>query len=274
VDLVRGASGGLLLGVPLVFTNEVWGLGHETRPGRALLVLGLTAVPLVILNRTSGFRSTTDVRTADALADTIEALALGFVIAGGLMLAIRQVTFSTPLAAALATIAYETVPCAIGIGLARHLLRETGGGDSGDSGGTAAGKRDLNGTVVDLGATALGATVVAISIAPTAEVLEVAATMTPGYLLVLVATSLVASHCIVFVAGFSDQEHRRTHEGIFQHPLSETVAAYLMSLLVAAAMLWLFQVIDGSVPSDHLLTVVVVLGLPACIGGAAGRLAT
>jgi putative integral membrane protein (TIGR02587 family) len=276
VDLVRAASGGLLLGVPLVFTNEVWGLGRSTNPARALVALALTALVLVVLNRSSGFRDSADVRTIDAAADAIEGLAVGVVIAAVLMLVIRQITLETPLPAALWTVAYEAVPCALGVGLARHILREKGD-DAGDdnSGGSGTKRRsDLNGTLIDLGATILGATVVAISIAPTQEVLQVAATMTPANLLLLVATSLLASYCIVFVAGFSDQEHRRSHEGVLQSPISETVAAYLVSLVVAAGMLWFFEVVDLSTPNDHLLTTVVVLGLPACIGGAAGRLAT
>lgn len=269
VDLVRGASGGMLLGVPLIFTNEVWTLGHTTDPPRALATLALTGVGLVVLNHTSGFRSDSDRRIRDAAADAVEGLAIGVVIAGVLLLTIRQITLTTPLGAALSTIAYEAVPCSLGVGLARLLLRERGGED-----GSSKRQRDgLNGTLVDLGATVLGAIVVAISIAPTEEVLQVAATLSPGNLLILIAVSLVASYAIVFVAGFSDQEHRRAHEGVLQSPVSETVAAYLLSLVVAAALLWFFEVLDPSAPTDQVVTMVVALGLPASIGGAAGRLA-
>ena len=86
--------------------------------------------------------------------------------------------------------------------------------------------------------------------------------------------SLLASFCIVFVAGFSKEQQRRNQEGVFQHPLSETVACYLVALVGSAVMLWYFQRLDLSAPWQETLSHVVVLGLPASIGGAAGRLAT
>lgn len=268
-DLVRGASGALLLGVPLIFTNEVWELGSTTDPKRSLLVLVVTGAVLVALNRTSGFRDDADHRLRDAAVDAAEGLALGAVLATVLLLVIRQVEPGTPLPTAVATIAYETVPCAIGVGLARILLRDRDD-DEEKSGARSDG---LSGTLLDLGAAALGATVLALSIAPTQEVLQVAAAMTPPYLLGLVATSLVASYAIVFVAGFADQDARRAHKGVLQRPVSETVAAYLVSLAVALLMLGFFEVVDTRTPPDHLVALVVALGLPACIGGAAGRLA-
>ena len=45
----------------------------------ALIVLGLTLGTVTVLNRTSGFRSTKDVRLTDALVDGVEAVALGLV---------------------------------------------------------------------------------------------------------------------------------------------------------------------------------------------------
>jgi putative integral membrane protein (TIGR02587 family) len=291
-DLARAASGALLLGVPLVYTNEVWRLGHATDPTRALVVLAVTYLLLLALNRTSGFRDDAPVRLRDAAGDAVEGLAVGVTVAGALMLVIGQVSLDTPLRAALATVAYEAVPCALGVGLARHLLRDRGDdaadddddddrqGDRGDRhpparAGRHHGRQDgaVAGTLLDLGATALGALVIALSVAPTQEVLQVAAAMSPTRLLLLVGASLATSYVIVFVAGFSDQEHRRNHKGVLQRPLSETVAAYLVSLAVSALMLVFFEVDDRSTPRDELLTMVMALGLPACIGGAAGRLA-
>ena len=92
-------------------------------------------------------------------------------------------------------------------------------------------------------------------------------------LLSVVVLSVAASYVIVFVAGFGDQPSRRGQEGLFQHPMTETVSAYLVALLSAAAMLWFFQRIEGPVLSAATFTQVLLLGLPAAVGGAAGRLA-
>ena len=88
----------------------------------------------------------------------------------------------------------------------------------------------------------------------------------------ITAGSKPAIGAIVFVAGFSNQAGRHAHEGIFQRPLSETIFSYLVALLVATMLLWLFQ--RGIEPWTDVVTRVVVLGLPAAVGGAAGRLAT
>ena len=135
---------------------------------------------------------------------------------------------------------------------------------------TTDGSTPLNTTVADLGASLIGAIFVSLSIAPTDEVPHISASRGPVALLAIVAASLLIAYAIVFVAGFSGQIERRSAPGLLQHPVIETLAAYVVSLVAAAAMLWLFQ----REASAHVtLTHVIVLGFPAAIGGAAGRLA-
>jgi putative integral membrane protein (TIGR02587 family) len=119
----------------------------------------------------------------------------------------------------------------------------------------------------------LGATVIAFSIAPTDEVPTIAAALTGPWLVALVLASLALSYVIVFEANFGVQARRRTRPGVIPSPLTETVLAYVLSLLMAALMLWLFQQIRPGDPPRQWLAYVLVLGLPATIGGAAGRLA-
>ena len=56
-DVVRAVSGGLLFGVPLLYTMEVWWTGTHTEPHQMLVLLTLLALPIFALNRTAGFRS-------------------------------------------------------------------------------------------------------------------------------------------------------------------------------------------------------------------------
>ncbi len=113
----------------------------------------------------------------------------------------------------------------------------------------------------------------AFSIAPTDEIPLIAGAVTAPWLLVIVAASLLISYAIVFQADFADQAGRRRHEGLFQRPFPETAAAYVISLAVAAAMLLFFQRIGPDQSWETWVTWTIVLGLPATIGGAAGRLA-
>jgi putative integral membrane protein (TIGR02587 family) len=267
VDVVRAASGGMLIGLPLLYTMEVWWIGSSTDPERMLGVLALTFVVVFVLNRTSGFRSSQDVRLVDALADTVEALAIAVVCVAALLVLLREITPDTPMREMLGKIAYESTPFGIGIGLARHFLRR--GRTEADDGESSR----VNATLADVGATMIGSVFVAFNIAPTDEVPMLSAAMPPGWLLGVVVASLGISYCIVFEAGFSNEEQRRGDSGLFQRPVTETVFCYLLSLVSSALMLWYFQRVDSEMPWQTILSYTVVLGLPAAVGGAAGRLA-
>ena len=271
--VVRAASGGLLFGVPLLYTMEVWWTGTHTSPRQMLLVLALLCVPVLALNKTTGFRLSRDVRTRDAIADTVEALAIGVVVTAVVLVLLQEIGPDSALRAALGKVVYEAVPFCLGVGVARHFLhggRADPDRDDGD-GNEADDASRLHPTLSDLGATVLGATFISLSIAPTDEVPMIASAMSPAWLLALVAMTLVTSYAIVFAAGFHNEEERHTQQGPFQRPITETVVSYLVSLVVAGLLLWLFQ--RGIRPSADLLTRVVVLGFPAAVGGAAGRLA-
>lgn len=276
VDIVRAVSGGLLFGIPLLYTMEVWWLGSSTEPGAMVAVLALTYAVVVLLNRTSGFRSTKDVRLVDAMMDGVEAVALGIVSVVVLLLVLQEITLDTPVREMLGKAVYEAMPFGIGIALAHHFLRRgrsEGDDDDGASGKSAKNEDALGATAADIGATIIGAVFVAFNIAPTDEIPMLAATMGAPSLFGVVVLSLVISFCIVFVAGFSNEEQRHSQQGILQHPITETVASYLLALVCAAAMLWFFQRLDFAAPWGETLRDVIVLGLPASVGGAAGRLA-
>lgn len=282
VDLVRATSGGMLFGIPLIYTMEVWWIGSETTPPRMLAVLALMFVPVLLLIRTSGFRPQPDVLWRHALMDSVETVALGLVSVTALLVLLREITSQTPLQEALGKIVYEAAPFAIGIAVAQHMLRrgraqgdeETSGTGGGAKGGRAESSDSLVATLADMGATFVGAMFVAFNVAPTDEVPMLAAAMPPVWLLAVMGASLLTSYSIVFIAGFSNQEQRRNQPGILQHPITETVVSYLLSLVSAAVMLWFFQRLGSGLPFGVSLSHVVVLGLPAAVGGAAGRLAT
>ncbi|MGI8651343.1 MAG: DUF2391 family protein, partial [Geodermatophilaceae bacterium] len=121
--------------------------------------------------------------------------------------------------------------------------------------------------------TLIGALFVAFNIAPTEEIPRLAAASSPPALLAVMAASLLISYGIVFQAGFGDQAKRRAQRGILQHPITETAGAYVVALIASVAMLLFFRNLQPGDPWPMLLDHVVLLGLPAAVGGAAGRLA-
>jgi putative integral membrane protein (TIGR02587 family) len=265
IDLTRAAAGGLLIGVPLLFTMEMWAIGTHTEPLQIAGLLALTFFVLLALNRTLGFRSRADTTLADALVDTVIALAVALVLVAGVLALLGEIDADTRMRHALGKVANQVLPFSLGIGVARHFLRQDRAeSDEGDEPG-------LSPTVADVGATVVGAMAVALSIAPTDEVGVLAGQLEGARLLAVIGVSLVTSYGIVFVAGFVNQGRRFAQRGVIQHPVTETVVCYLVALVVSGALLALFQRLDGS--PGHRLTAVVVLGLPAAVGGAAGRLA-
>ena len=202
-DLIRGASGGFLFGIPLIYTMEVWWIGSYIEPPLMLAVLAATYAIVFLLNG-----------------------------------------------------------------------KEEQNTDNSDTKESTSKKIERNHFLNDVGATLIGAIFIAFNISPTDEIPMLSAAVSPPWLLAIIAASLVISYGIVFAAGFTTQEARIQHEGLFQRPLEETLLSYFVSLVAAAAMLWFFHRLDFSDPWTLWLHQTLLLGFPATIGGAAGRLAT
>jgi putative integral membrane protein (TIGR02587 family) len=278
VSLVRAASGGLLFGIPLLYTVEMTWIGQHTSPGQAMVVLAASLLLLTVLNRTAGFRAHADTTFRDAAMDAVEGVALAIVLVLAVLLLLGAYDTSTPLQVILGMTAYEVLAVCVGVGVATHLLREKSDDEAPGAGSQRRSRptrspaaTPINATVADLGASLIGAVFIALSIAPTDEVEQVSASRGPIWLLAIMAASLLIAYASVFVAGFTGQTRRRTSPGLLQHPVIETVASYVVALAASAIMLSLFQRADA--PASVVLSHVIVLGLPAAIGGAAGRLA-
>jgi len=270
-DLMRGIAGAFLFGAPFLYTMEVWWKGNFTAPPRMLLILGIAYLALVLLNIKGGFRAEQPRSRVQILVESAEGLAIALFTAAFSLALLGILRFETGVDAGLGRVITLSLPFAIGVGIANNLLLRTDDSDSGPTRDRP--QHPWRSTLSDAGAALLGAIVVASSIAPTDEIPMIASSLSPVRLLLIMASSLLLSYIIVFEANFGAQQQRRSHRGFFQSPVSETLAAYLISLAISMLMLWLFQVIRVSDPVNQWVSYIIVLGLPATIGGAAGRLA-
>ncbi len=270
-DLIRGVCGGFLFGIPLLYTMEVWWIGSLADPVQRISSLAATFIGVFLLNRTAGFRKTANIRFQDAAMDSVEAIAIGFVCAFCVLVLLREITVETRLSGALGKLIFEAMPFSIGVALARSYLNgdRTQAKDSQDN---HRGDSGIHPTLADLGATFLGATIFAFNVAPTDEIPMLAAAISPPWLLGIVAASLLISYGIVFEAGFTNQAKREQQRGLFQRPFSETVISYVVSLVAAVLLLIFFHTLKFEDPSTMWLSYTIILGLPATVGGAAGRL--
>jgi putative integral membrane protein (TIGR02587 family) len=160
-------------------------------------------------------------------------------------------------------IVLQAVPLSIGASVANSVFRRFSAGQGGED-ELPEGSGFLN----DLGATIVGSVLIGFGIAPTDEGATLAAELDYAHLAAIVVLSLLLSYGIVFASGFDVGQG----PGPFQKPLTETALSYLISLLVAAGILYLLDVIHSGTPLHLAFAMIIVLGLPATVGGAAGRL--
>ena len=304
--ILRGAAGSFLFGIPLLYTVEVWAIGSATDSLRLLWVQAATFVVVLLLTQIEGFRRSLSIAPLETVLESIEALGIGIICAAIALALLRRITLETPLSEALGKLIFEGVPFSLGVTLARSTLSRRPNqnrrttetdlsllGPSANADPNAASKLGtdlssrldtrlspslsttvgtvINDTLVDIDATIIGAIVIAFSIAPTEEIAIIAAALPPLWLLLIMGASITISYIIVFASGFTDRT-QRVERGLLLSPLTETLVAYLVVLFASALMLIFFQQLGTGDPWQEWLSNIIVLGLPASVGGAAGRI--
>lgn len=278
-DFARAVSGAFVFAIPLLYTMETWWIGESAELPKLLLFLagGFLVAFGLARTTTGGFKAETSLGAS--LEQAVDVVAVGLVGGVVVLLVLNQIGPGDPPAAVLGKVVLQAVPLAIGASVANAIFGPRGDknrqGDDGDGepAGTGSGSKPGDARhelLADLGATVVGAIFVGLAIAPTAEIPMLAAEMELGHELALVGLSLLLSYAVVFASGFGTGQGEQS--GPFQHPLTETAFAYVVSLLVALACLALFDQIEAGDAPAEVLSMVLVLGLPTAIGGAAGRL--
>lgn len=275
--MIHDLAGAFLFGVTFLFTMELWWRGNTARPPQMLFAMAVTYTALVALERVAMARKNGNEPWLRTLTEAAQALATGLFAATLGLLLIGFISPTDGLHAIIGRIVMEGLPFSLGVGLADILLGEKE--DGAHKKGRQEGKANRGGhaevgyrILVRAGATAFGATIIALALSATDEIPLLASHVTYPHLLGIVGASLIISYLIVFASNFVATEAREVHGG-FDAPLVETVMSYVISLIMAAGMLWLYQLLHIGDPLNQWVSDTIVLGLPASIGGAAGRLA-
>ena len=256
-DVMRGVAGGVLLGVPLLYTQETWSHGRSLSPVIILVGLLGTFAINVALSYYVGFRPG---RTHRPLEDALVGMGLSVLLSALLLLLLDRVGQETALENVLGIAALTAIPVSIGFSIGVALAPLSGAEKSEDipSGGG------------DLLVAAGGALVFALNIAPTEEPILLAAELGGVHLGLLVVASLVLPYLMVFFAEFGGRDRRVASDGATQGPLTETLLAYAVAFVISAALLTMFGRVDEV---DGIATArVVTLAFPASIGAALGRM--
>jgi putative integral membrane protein (TIGR02587 family) len=260
LDLVRAFAGAFIFAMPLLYTLEMWTIGATTAFWKLQVMLVAVLLLNVVVNYFSGFKE--DTSWKGALEQAVEVMAVGLVAATVVLLVIGRISFADPLESVMGKIVIQAVPLSIGASVANSIFRSPGAGHPEDE------ELEGSGFFNDVGATVVGSVLIGFGIAPTDEGIVLASELDYLHLATVIVLSLLLSYGIVFASGF-DRGHG---PGPFQKPLTETALSYLISLAVCGVVLYLLDAIHSGTPAHLALAMIIVLGLPATIGGAAGRL--
>ena len=269
-DLVRAMGGGLFIGLPLLFTMEMWAHSFLLPSWKIIVLIGVAFVVVVGYSAVSGFRRE---RTwGELLSDSVETLGIAAVVSAVALLLLGRIGLETGLRDAVGKIALEMIPVAFGVSLAGTQLAapEDDPEEAADQGSSVADGAGV-GTFGRLFVAAGAALVFALNIAPTEEPMLLGIEAQSWLLLLVVPATLAMTFAIVFYADFRGGRSFDGGDSPLDNPIGETLAAYAVSLLVSLLLLWAFGRTDG-VSASAIVGQTVMLAVVASFGAAAGRL--
>lgn len=269
-ELTRAVGGGLLIGLPLLFTMEMWFHSFLLPSWKILVLLAVSFVVVIGYSAVSGFRR--ERSWPELLIDSVQTMGIAAVVSAVALLLLGRIGPEVGLRDAVGKVALQTIPVAFGVSLAGTQLASSddSGEDAEDQGSTANDGADI-GIFGRLFVAAGAALLFSINVAATEEPVLLGVEAEWGLLMATMAGSLAMTFGIVFYADFRGGRSLDVGDSPLDHPVTETVAAYALSLLVSLLLLWSFGRTDGTAPSV-ILAETVMLGIVAAFGAAAGRL--
>jgi putative integral membrane protein (TIGR02587 family) len=256
-----------MIGLPLLFTMEMWWHGFLLPAWQILLLLAVTFVIVIGYSALSGFRR--DRSTLQLIVDSVQTMGIAAVVAVLALLALGRIGPEVGLRDSVGKVALQMIPIAFGVSLAGAQLAAPED-DEGDRGSDAA-DRATTGSLGRLFVAAGAAVLFALNVAATEEPMLLGIQAGPWLLLAVMAGSYLVTLAIVFHSDFRGGRNPALRNGILSRPLTETAAAYAISLFVSLMLLWAFGRTEG-MGASAVVGQVVMLGVVASFGAAAGRL--
>lgn len=271
----RGIIGGLLFSLPLLYTMEVWWAGFSAQPLHLILYVLATLFLLLGYNYYAGLRR--DANWAEVLIDSIEEMGLGLVISTVALIVLGRVKFDMTLNEVIGKITVEAMTVAIGVSVGTAQLGSVEGNEDTGQGNDNQGQRAGRGASqegVHFGGQMVialcGAVLFAANVAPTEEIVMIAAEISSWKLLAVALISLVLGGAILFRMDFKGAQRFAPAKGALAVVIG-SVITYAIALAASAMILWFFGRFDGQA-LVICIAQTVVLGLAATLGASAGRL--
>lgn len=264
--MARGAAGAILFSLPMLMTMELWWLGFDASRWRLVLFAALALPMLVGLSHFSGMRPTRG--WVGDFGDAVSAYGIGIVISAGVLFTFGVADLADNLNDLVGKIMIEAVPAAFGAVLAQSQM---GQGEDGPSAETKQQRQKHASYGGELFLMASGAMYLALSVAPTQEMVLIAYRMNAARAIVLALGSIALLHAFAYALQFKGQEERPSGAVWWSLLLRFAITGYALVLFLSAYLLWTFGRFAGTA-APWILVQCVVLGFPASVGAAAARL--
>lgn len=271
----RGIAGGFLFSLPLLYTMEVWWHGFLATPLKLLAYLGFTFVLLLGYNRFAGMRE--DAGWLDVAIDSIEEMGIGVLLSSLILYLLGQIDAESTRGELIGKIAIETGMVAVGVSVGTAQLGGGNGDEKQDQGkdekaGMEKGEEGKlrHASMANIFIGFCGAFLIAANVAPTEEIMMIAAEASSVKLAALALVSLATAAIVLFFSNFRGSSRYSVVESRWK--LAGIAATtYAIAAIASAMMLWFFDRFDG-VGLTFAVSEIVVLAFPAVIGASAGRL--
>lgn len=244
-----------------LYTQEIWWQGFIAQPKILVLAIALTYVILVAYAYYAGLHDSDTL--VSNMMEAFESLALGTVVALGVLTLIGQLSFDLSFRAYMSKLTIEALTCAIGVAVGSAQL----GQDSNEGDGESESK---DYTLIHAAAySILGSLIIVSGFTPTMEIIVIALEApywaTLGTMLVTFAMALAIVSYIEFKGS------NRVADGIYAGgPIGDAFVTYAIGLVLSAVLLWSvgrFQDVGFSAQ----LAMTAYLAWPATLGAAVGR---
>ena len=260
-EYARGATGGLLFSLPLLYTMEMWEVGSLASPVRLLAGLAGTFVLLLGYNRYAGLRH--DASYTEVAIDSVEELGLGLAGAACMLAVLGRLTGEMSAAEIVSRIVVQGLVVAIGVSIGTAQL----GGEPRDQ-GTGGGKRE-QGPWSHVALAGCGAVLLAANVAPTGEIQVLGQELHAWHLAGIAVLSFAVGAIVLHYSDFAGTEP--ASESGTLNVARNAVVTYAVALAASAVLLWFFGRFD-QLPGGLIAAQTVVLGFPAALGASAGRM--
>jgi putative integral membrane protein (TIGR02587 family) len=274
---MRGVAGGLIFGIPVLFTMEVWFDGQTFSPGELFLLLVSSLVLNIFFSYFAGLREkNSSARFFFAIDDGVTSLGLGLVLSFVVLCLIGQVDFSNHFRTELGKVVGEATIISIGVTFTNFKFNKKESKsltvkNLTDIHPISPERKQSQQDISDLLAATVGALVFSFNVAPTEEITLIASNL--GYLElgILLTAELIFAFIVLYASGLKDHV-TYTKNNFFQGPLNETLITVTVSLIVSSLMVLTLGYSNLSVTDPLFISSTIVLGFPAAIGASAGRL--